>query len=387
MRYACYAPESYAMLLYTSCAEKGHLMSHATSIMPLGYTIPTIDLADQTHRQIIVDKEEGQYLGHVSTVLLEDQQTIIAVYPKGHGNGAVVMKKSSDTGLTWSERLEVPKNWTTSKEVPTIHRVVDQQGVKRLILFSGLYPIRMAVSENNGITWSQLEAIGDFGGIVAMGDVIRLQNGNYMAFFHDDGRFLDPQNQAEQTRFDVYKITSKDGGLTWCQPTIATHHPVAHLCEPGLVRSPNGNQLAMLLRENSRQFNSFAAFSVDEGEHWSEPIELPASLTGDRHTCCYAKDGRLVIVFRDTTRDSPTHGGWVAWIGKYHDIVNREEGQYRIRLMDNKKGSDCCYPGVECLTDGTIVTTTYGHWIENESPFIVSVRFKLEEIDTLAQNT
>ena len=70
-------------------------MSHATSIMPLGYTIPTIDLADQTHRQIIVDKEEGQYLGHVSTVLLEDQQTIIAVYPKGHGNGAVVMKKIS----------------------------------------------------------------------------------------------------------------------------------------------------------------------------------------------------------------------------------------------------------------------------------------------------
>lgn len=52
--------------------------------------------------------------------------------------------------------------------------------------------------------------------------------------------------------------------------------------------------------------------------------------------------------------------------------------------MDNKKDSDCCYPGVECLPDGTIVTTTYGHWIENESPFIVSVRFKLEGIDDLA---
>ena len=156
--------------------------------MPPSYTIPTIDLADQTHRQIVVDKEEGQYLGHVSTVLLEDQQTIIAVYPKGHGGGTVVMKKSFDTGLTWTERLEVPENWATSKEVPTIHRVVDRQGVKRLILFSGLYPIRMAVSEDDGVTWSQLEAIGDFGGIVAMGDVVRLQNGNYMAFFHDDGR-------------------------------------------------------------------------------------------------------------------------------------------------------------------------------------------------------
>ena len=55
--------------------------------------------------------------------------------------------------------------------------------------------------------------------------------------------------------------------------------------------------------------------------------------------------------------------------------------------MDNTKGSDCCYPGVECLTDGTTVTPTYGHWIENESPYIVSVRFKLEEIDALTQNT
>ena len=143
-------------------------------------------------------------------------------------------------------------------------------------------------------------------------------------------------------------------------------------------------ELARLLRENSRQFNSFVAFSVDERENWSEPIELPAALTGDRHMCRYTKDGRLVIVFRDTTRDSPTDGDWVVWIGRYHDIADGEEGQYRVRLMDNKKGSDCCYPGVECLPDGTIVTTTYGHWIENESPFIVSVRFKLEEIDDLA---
>ena len=324
-------------------------MQNTTSTMPPSYTLPTIDIAHQIHRQIVVDKEEGQYLGHVSTVLLEDQQTIITAYPQGHGSGAIVMKKSSDAGLTWSERLEVPENWSKSKEVPTIHRVVDQQGVKRLILFSGKYPIRMAVSENDGMTWSQLEAIGDFGGIVAMGDVIQLKNGNYMGFFHDDGRFLDPKNQTEQTQFNVYKITSEDGGLTWCQPTIATHHPTAHLCEPGLVRSPNGNQLAMLLRENSRQFNSFVAFSIDEGENWSEPIELPAALTGDRHTCRYTKDGRLVIVFRDTTRDSPTRGDWVAWIGRYDNIVKGEEGQYRVRLMDNTKGSDCCYPGVECL--------------------------------------
>ena len=72
----------------------------------------------------------------------------------------------------------------------------------------------------------------------------------------------------------------------------------------------------------------------------------------------------------------------MAWVGKYDDIVNGTEGQYRVRLMDNTKGSDCTYPGVEVLPDGTIVTTTYGHWTQGEPPYIVSVRLKLEELDT-----
>jgi len=67
-------------------------------------------------------------------------------------------------------------------------------------------------------------------------------------------------------------------------------------------------------------------------------------------------------------------------------IVDKEQGQYRVRLMDNHKAADCAYPGLELLPDGTFVTTTYGHWIEGESPFIMSVRFKLEEIDAKARS-
>ena len=62
----------------------------------------------------------------------------------------------------------------------------------------------------------------------------------------------------------------------------------------------------------------------------------------------------------------------------------RREGQYRVRIMDNTKGADCCYPGVELLPDSTFVTTTYGHWTEGEQAYIVSVRFKIEEVDALA---
>jgi hypothetical protein len=294
-----------------------------------------------------------------------------------------VLKRSTDGGRSWSGRLPVPANWSTSLETPTIHRTVDSKQRKRLILFSGLYPIRRAVSEDDGVTWTPLEPVGDFGGIVAMADVVRLRDRRYMAVFHDDGRFI--SDKPHPREFKVYKTLSSDGGLTWSAPVVIARHPQAHLCEPGIVRSPDGRQLAMLLRENSRKFNSFVTFSNDEGETWSTPRELPGSLTGDRHVGKYAKDGRLFITFRDTTHESPTRGDWVAWVGRYEDIVEGREGQYRVRLMKNNKDADCAYPGLELLPDGTFVTTTYGHWVAGEQPYVVSLRLRLDELDALAR--
>lgn len=354
-----------------------------------GYSIPVIDLVNETERQTVVDREPGQYLGHPTTVLLEDNKTIITVYPKGHGKGAIQMKRSTDGGKTWSERLLTPKSWETSLETPTIHRVIDKKGKKRLIVFSGLYPIRSSLSEDDGKTWSELKPIGDFGGIVAMGAVERLKNGDYVALFHDDGRFFRKDGKRSPL-MTLYQTFSRDGGLTWSEPQELFKSDQVHLCEPGVIRSPDGKQLAMLLRENRRKSNSHVMFSNDEAQTWTSPRELPGALTGDRHTGKYAPDGRLFISFRDTTLDSATNGDWVAWVGKYEDIVNNREGQYRVRLMKNHKNAsgwnaDCAYPGVEVLRDGTFVTTTYGHWREGELPYVVSVRLRLKELDAKAK--
>lgn len=356
---------------------------------PKGFSIPLIDLAGETQRQVVVDREPGQYLGHPTTVLLEDKKTIIAVYPKGHGRGAIVLKRSTDGGLTWSERLPTPKSWETSLETPTIHRVVDRRGKKRLIVFSGLYPIRMAVSEDDGKSWSELKAIGDYGGIVTMGAVERLKNGDYVALFHDDGRFF--RKDGKRSEFmTLYQTISKDGGLNWGEPQQLFTSDKIHLCEPGVIRSPNGKQLAMLLRENRRARNSHVMFSNDEAKTWSQPVELPGALTGDRHTGKYAPDGRLFISFRDMAHETPTKGDWVAWVGRYDDIANQREGQYRVRLMDNHKNKsgwegDCAYPGVEILPGGTFVVTTYGHWVAGEMPYVVSIRLTLAELDAKAK--
>lgn len=350
-----------------------------------------LDLDDDSHRQVVVDRESGQYLGHPSTCLLEDGQTILCVYPKGHGRGAVVYKRSRDGGLTWSERLPTPASWATSKEVPTLHRVIGPNGTKRIIMWSGLYPARLAVSEDDGLTWSELQPAGSWGGIVVMGFVegLRSGRGHYLAMFHDDGRFFRKDGKRVPT-FKLFQTRSLDGGLSWSDPQVVFQSAEVNLCEPGCLRSPDGKRLAVLLRENRRRKNSHVIFSEDEGRTWTPPRELPLSLTGDRHTGKYAKDGRLFISFRCNSPRSQSaqrryEGDWVGWVGTWDDLEQGRSGQYVVRLKDNTKGHDTAYPGVERLPDDTFVTTTYGHWEQGQAPFVLSVRFTLSELDALAK--
>ena len=383
--------------------------------------IPTIDLDQETFRQVVIDKEEAQYLGHPTTVLYENGKTMLAIYPKGHGKGEIVMKRSKDGGITWSERIELPESWKTSKETPTIHRLVDAKGKKRLIVFSGLYPVRMAFSEDDGSTWSELNEIGDWGGVVIMSAMLPLNSGkgHYMGLFHDDLRFMTADGQKihmndkvanrNQQIFTLFKTYTFDGGLTWTEPEKIMASRDMYLCEPAVIRSPDGKQIAVILRENSRRYNSQIIFSDDEGETWSDPRALPNELTGDRHVMKYTHDGRLLIVFRDISpimmrgalekiarernetnyslvaqsikQGSPTEGDWVAWVGSWDDIINGGKGQYRVRLKDNYKNWDCGYSGLEMLHNQTFVATSYGHWEKDQSPYILSVRFKIKELD------
>ncbi|MFK7740707.1 MAG: GDSL-type esterase/lipase family protein [Planctomycetota bacterium] len=372
-------------------AVSGALFLACTGLSLAQAPIRWLDLEGDTSRQVTVRQVGGKYLGHPTTVLLPDGRTILCVHPEGHGRGPIVLQRSRDGGRNWSKPLPVPSSWATSKETPTIHRLLDpNDGSARLVVFSGLFPIRSSISADDGNTWSELAPIGPaaapFGGIVAMSAVVPLQDGDYAAYFHDDGRFFaEDGKRANPVVFTVYETRSSDGGRTWRAPSVIWTGSDVHLCEPGVVRSPDGKQLAMLLRENSRRKEAHVMFSEDDGANWTAPIELPRSLTGDRHVGRYAPDGRLLVSFRDMAKGSPTRGDWVAWVGTFDDIVKGREGQYRVRLSRNWRSTDCAYPGVELRPDGAFVLTTYGHWQPGARPFIRSVRLRLAELDELAQ--
>ena len=118
--------------------------------------------------------------------------------------------------------------------------------------------------------------------------------------------------------------------MTWSTPDVVQHDTAVHLCEPGFIRSPDGREIAVLLRENSRSKNSQIIFSRDEGVTWTTPRELPDALNGDRHTAKYAPDGRLLVSFRSVPprgKDAPFAGDWVAWVGRYEDLASGRPGR------------------------------------------------------------
>ena len=408
------------------------------------YSIPELDLSVEPEGidsrfeylyQLSVVDDSREYMAHPDSVLLKNGN-ILTMYPAGHGKGAVLNKISTDGGITWSETIEnTPKSWEDSQETPTVYRLQFTDGVTedKLIMISanpkwGNNPtdggFNCSVSTDEGQTWTEFVTFYDKDSeypvipIVAMASLTQLkENGEFvdkwMGFFHD----ADFYNYKTILTFD------ENGNPQWSVPEkyFAAYREIekeSNMCEVEVIRSEQGqgDELCLISRSNTKKMNSLISFSTDEGETWSEPVEAPAALNGERHKADYTPDGRLFITFRSIERgekaaeNAPkitTNGwiseGWIAWVGTYEDLKNGTEGQYRIKLAHiYKKGqkapeyaanSDTGYCGNVVLEDGTIVTSTYGHFSADEKikfgtdlrTYICSKRINLEDTDALVE--
>lgn len=407
------------------------------------YTLPRIDLSvmpecvkgtdlEYLYEFSVVDAS-SDYMAHPDAVLLKNGD-ILAVYPQGHGKGAVRTKISADGGKTWERSLEnTPESWKNSRETPTVYRLqfTQSETPDKLILVSGNPDWRdgvqttggfnCSISEDEGKTWSEFELfypLGTDGGhatIVALASLTKLkENGEFvdkwMGLFHD-------------SEFHNYKTVlsfDENGKMNWTKPETYFEkyretEIKANMCEVEVIRSEQGkgDELCLIARSNSKKMNSIISFSSDEGKTWSEPREAPASLNGERHKADYTPDGRLFITFRSIERGEKAERfavekergwmseGWAAWVGTFDDLKNGREGQYRIKpahvYADGQTKpeyyaeADNGYCGNVVLPDGTVVTTNYGKFNPSEKTadgcgiktFICSKRIKLTDVDRL----
>lgn len=318
---------------------------------------------------------------------MPDGKTMFCVWTHGHGGTAGPLKRSDDGGKTWSEELSVPENWWKVKNCPAIYRLTDPQGAARLIVYAGQGPdgtMQQSVSTDEGKTWSPMQSNG-LKCVMPFCTIMPVEGGKKLIGLSNIRR----PGETKDTKSNVVtQSESTDGGLTWSPWRVLVDLGDLKPCEPEVVRSPDGKQLLCLIRENIRSQPAHFITSDDEGKTWSEVKGLPPGLHGDRHKHVYLPDGRLVIAFRDMGKDSPTRAHFVAWVGRYEDIVSGTDGEYKIKLLHSHKGSDCGYPGLELLPDGTIVATTYIKYrpgVEQNS--VVSTRFMLAETDKAEKTT
>jgi hypothetical protein len=380
------------------------------------YSIPVIDLNDESKFHSIVAKDldrANQYLGHPTTVLLDDGKTIIAAFPTGHGRGELRFRRSRDAGKTW-QAMKAPD--VDLHETPTLFKTARPDGKTRIVLTTCVPKtgeFRWMVSDDEGMSWSEMQSkdLGlKRGIIVALASLWQVRDlktaqpiHQWRGVFHDfafDNYMIDLTYESDANAYGGWRTNwSAAKKIEYATLAGLKRARSAQLCEAGMVRSPNGRQIALLFRPQAKKTNAMISFSSDDGVSWTDPTQLAGSLTGERHVGRYAPDGRLLVCFRDYSPlnpDNPTHADWVGWVGRWEDLKNGTEGEYRIRLKDNFGNStnnnvgDCGYTAIE-LVGETFVCTSYGHWElaegqkspngKGRSPFIIATRFQLQDIE------
>ncbi|MGH2369889.1 MAG: sialidase family protein, partial [Chloroflexota bacterium] len=263
-------------------------------------------------------RSPGRFTKNPDLVALPDGR-LLAVYAdtdKHWAEGLIrlTLIQSTDRGRTWSlagiiaesDRAKREPHWVT----PRISRLSDRllAVVCDLDDFEHCHEwqepgIYIWWSHDQGRTWSEPANTGVHG--IEPDRIIELP----------DGRL---SMGAHMTCADTQKVAeciwrSSDGGQTWGPPVPVGKDTVHNHCEGAYAVLHNGTLVCVMRDNNHNNYPSRVAFSFDNGDSWTRPVEAPFS--GDRPFIGQVPDGRLLVTYRNQGGNRGTY----AWLG---DIQN-----------------------------------------------------------------
>ncbi|MCH7988069.1 MAG: exo-alpha-sialidase [Planctomycetes bacterium] len=203
------------------------------------------------------------------------------------------MIRSTDDGVTWSERFDVPVN---SPHGPL------QLSDGRLLyagkeLWKDEYRTGVSESTDDGRTWSWLATIP-----TRPGD----DHKNYHelhAVEAADGRLIvHIRNHNTANSGETLQSESTDGGKTWSTP-----HPIGVWGLPSFLSRLKDGRLLMTYGHRRPPYGNQARLSSDSGTTWSEPIIISGDgVTGDLGypSTVQFDDGSLLTAWYETMKGS-----------------------------------------------------------------------------------
>ena len=329
--------------------------------------------------QTLFDTKVGDVY-RIPGIVLSKKNTLIAVVDSrktsesdvgfsGSKNIDIVLRRSTDGGANWGEVITVPPKATSQLDAHGDPLIFSCQNGDLVLLCAaggawnqgvgGDSKVMMSKSTDDGLSWTQwkevqgpifgdnkLSSKGYNKGFAASGRGLTLKDGTLM------GAMLVGDKANSKKAAAV--IVSSDNGQTWSVKGLAERQaPNANQQdEPKVVAELDDGTILMSVRPNSAGARVWFT-SSDKGGTWTEKTISPAlqdgraNAEGIRYTSTksgHKKSRLLHINCNSSGRNTLTV------------VMSDNEGTSWEAAKKIIQPGNACYPSIEVLPDGTIVT-------------------------------
>ncbi|MDF2660870.1 MAG: exo-alpha-sialidase, partial [Paenibacillus sp.] len=312
-------------------------------------------LAEVRHTTIpdsTVVSASGSYKPYFPDIVKAGNGDLVVVYywSESHagGNGRIMMKRSTDDGVSWSAAQTVTDTTYDDRD-PSIAALSDGTLLVSWFTYSGgAIDVRVIRSTDNGATWGSTVTVGtNMAWAATSSKIIELSSGDLLIPLYGPA----PGQGYQQTTV----VRSTDQGATWPSTTesVMGYIQGIHMVEQAIAELEDGH-IRGLIRVSSADNLGYEANSYDYGATWGTPVKLDKKIHAPE---LFRIPGTDRIFQAWSEFQYP--GGGRPVVVKIGDLSDPWNGSASRLLYSNRLTSDMGYSSTVLLDDGRLFTVYY----------------------------